>query len=382
MLLGRTAAAMLTLVLVLFALERYQSAAVAGLAVFLSVTPGLVLSPIAGALLDRHGRARLVMLDYFSAALVIALLSALAAADRLPVPLLLLLVAATSLTQPLSQVGMRTLFPIIVPPPLWERANAIDSNGYVVSSVVAPALAGTLVATVGGPAALGATAGLYAIAALATIGLRDPGGRAPAGRLFADAWAGVVYVVTHPTLRGLALSVSTANIGWGLYFIALPVLLLDRLGQSPALVGQLFALLGLAGSLSVLFFGRVPSLGRERPLLAGGMLGIGASILLVLLVPHPLAIAVAMLGIGLATGPYDVVLFTLRQRRTDTAWLGRAFAVSMYLNYLGVPVGSALAGAAVPLSLEGTFLAAAALTVVAAVFTFVAIPAREERALV
>lgn len=30
--------------------------------------------------------------------------------------------------------------------------------------------------------------------------------------------------------------------------------------------------------------------------------------------------------IGLASGPLDIALFTIRQRRTDPAWTGRAFA--------------------------------------------------------
>src|SRR5207245_8039449 len=83
-------------------------------------------------------------------------------------------------------------------------------------------------------------------------------------------------------------------------------------------------------------------------------------------------VALVMVLIGVATGPFDVVLFTLRQRRTDPAWLGRAFAVSMSLNFVGFPVGSALGGALAPLSLEAAFVIALALNVVAAVIAFVA----------
>ena len=42
----------------------------------------------------------------------------------------------------------------------------------------------------------------------------------------------------------------------------------------------------------------------------------------------------------------------MRQRRTDPAWMGRAFAVSMALNFAGFPVGSAIGGAIVPISLD------------------------------
>lgn len=378
MLIARTASQMVALVLVLFALDRYGSAAIAGTVTFLSIAPGLVVSPIAGALLDRYGRTRLVIADYIVAAAALGLIALLAALDRLPVPALLAIVTVASLTFPLSTVGIRTLFPLIVPRPLWERANAIDSNGYVLSSVVGPALAGTLVATLGGELALATTAAIFGLAAVVTIGLRDPATRRSQGRLLADAWAGVVYVARNPTLRGLALSVSTANVAWGLFFIALPVLVIERLGQGPAAVGQLFALLGIAGSLSVLAVGRIPSAGRERPLLAVSMLGIGIGIAAIVLFPHPLTVALAMLAIGVANGPFDVVLFTLRQRRTDPAWLGRAFAVSMALNFAGFPVGAALSGSVIPISLEAALVAAVALEAAAALLVFASIPRGEQ----
>src|SRR6184192_68823 len=97
----------------------------------------------------------------------------------------------------------------------------------------------------------------------------------PSHALLSDAWDGLVYVAKHPTLRGLAISVSTNNIANGLFFIGLPVLVLTRLGGGPAQVGQLFALSGITAAISVLFFGRFGTEGRERPLMAGSMLVIG-----------------------------------------------------------------------------------------------------------
>lgn len=70
-LLVRTAAGMWQLALVLFVIDRLQSPVLAGLAVFLSIAPGMVLSPLAGALLDRHGRVRLMGLDYAASAIAI-----------------------------------------------------------------------------------------------------------------------------------------------------------------------------------------------------------------------------------------------------------------------------------------------------------------------
>ena len=377
MILARTATEMLALILVLFALQRYQSAAVAGAVVFLEVTPGLLLSPLAGALLDRHGRTRLMILDYLVAGGVMAAIGALALNDRLPVPMLLLLVTIASITGILSRVGVRTLFPLIVPKPMWERANAIDSNGYVVAQVVGPALAGGIVAALGAETALFVTAAVFLLAAIVTIGLRDPGPAGASGPLLSEAWAGVRYVARNRTLRALAVSVSTNAVGWGLFFIALPVLVIQHLQGSAADVGVLFALYGAAGFLSVLFFGRISTAGRERQLMVAAIAGTALSYLLVLLAPHRVAAGFAMAVAGIANGPFDIVLFTLRQRRTHPDWLGRAFAVSMALNFSGFPLGSALAGAVVPRSLEAALLAAIGFTILAALFTWFLIPSNE-----
>jgi len=379
MLLARTATTMVQLVLVLFALDRFHSPGLAGTVTFLSLAPGLLVSPISGALLDRHGRVKLMVVDYVVAAASLALIVGLGAADLLSEALLLATVTVMSLTFPLSTTGVRTMFPLIVPRPLWERANALDSNGYVVSSIFGPAIAGALVATVGSLWALALTAAFYAVAAVITVPLRDPLGRVPHGALLSDAWAGLVYTWRNASLRGLGISVSTANVANGLFFIGLPVLVLSRLGGGAAQVGQLFALMGVTAAVSVLFIGRVGTEGRERPFLSGAMLLTGIAYGAVLISPNLLFAALAMALIGLATGPFDVVLFTLRQRRTDPAWLGRAFAVSMSLNYIGFPIGSALGGAVAPLSLEVAFLAAMGLTAIAAALSFALIPAQQSK---
>ena len=51
---------MVAIAIVLFTLTEYGSPTLAGIVTFASILPGLVVAPIAGALLDRHGRMRLV----------------------------------------------------------------------------------------------------------------------------------------------------------------------------------------------------------------------------------------------------------------------------------------------------------------------------------
>src|SRR5512142_633817 len=112
---ARIAQSMVTVALVLFTLTTYHSAPLAGLVTFAGSFPGLFASPIAGALLDRHGRTRLVILDYLLAAASLLLIGGLSLAGALPSWLLVLIAAIASVTGPLSTSGLRSLFPLIVP---------------------------------------------------------------------------------------------------------------------------------------------------------------------------------------------------------------------------------------------------------------------------
>ena len=163
--LSRIAQSMVGVALVLFTLAEYRSPALTGAVTFASVFPGLVVAPIAGALLDRHGRTRLVILDYFVALAALALIGILALSHALPVPVLLGISIVSSLTSILSHTGLRSLFPLIVPERLWERVNAVDSNGYVIATIFGPPLAAGLVAILGGPLALFGTAVAFGLAA-------------------------------------------------------------------------------------------------------------------------------------------------------------------------------------------------------------------------
>jgi MFS family permease len=375
LLLGRVAAQMVSLVLVLLVLEKYGSPALAGVATFLSLAPGLVVSPIAGTLLDRFGRRRLIVLDYLMATATLLLLAALAVANALPAALLLVIVTVQSLTFPLSTVGMRTLFPLVVPRPLWERANAIDSNGYAVGSIIGPAVAGAVVAAFHGEGGLVAAAIAFALAAVVTTGAPDVEVRpADHGPVLRAAWEGVVHVAQHPTLRGLAVGVSVSNLANGILVIAVPVIVLQRIGGSAALVGQIFALEGIVAFIAILLIGRVRTEGRERELMVASVL-VNALAFLPLLVSQELWVVVAAMVVrGVTAAGYDVPMFTLRQRRTDPAWLGRAFAVSMSLNFVGFPVGSAIGGVLASASLELALVAMIAFSLAGAAALYALVP--------
>jgi MFS family permease len=388
MMVARIAQAMVGIAIVLFTLDEYDSPALAGVVTLAYLLPGMLVSPIAGALLDRHGRVRLIIVDYVVAASALALIGVLALSGDLPAGLLVLIAGIASLTSILSTTGLRSLFPIMVPKQLWERVNAVDSNGYVVATILGPPIAAGLVAVVGGPTTLVLIAGLMLAATLPLFGVRDPAtatkGQSP---LLRDAWEGVLYVWRNPTLRGLGFSISTLNIAGGVSTIAIPLLVLRQLGYSEAVVGLAFAVAGVTGMVSSAFFGRFDTRGREWRLLVLPMALTAPAIALLLPVAaaQPLGIdpvlgivliLASQAGFGLLNGPLDIALFTVRQRRTDPAIMGRAFAVSMAANFVGYPVGTAIAGVLAATSLLAPIWLGIVACAVATVFAAVLIPQR------
>ena len=372
---GRIAQSMISIVMILFALQRYDSAELAGAVAFASIVPGMVISPIAGALLDRHGRVRLIILDFGVAAGSLLVTAALALNGDLPAGLLIAICGVASLTGPLSGSGLRSLFPLMVPEPLWERVNAVDSNGWVLATVVGAPFGAVFAQILGFEAAMALIAAAYVVAAIVMIGAPDPRTEvASTGNLMRDAWQGLVYTWHNRTLRGLAVSLSVMNLGGGVVQIVVPLIILRRLGMGQDMVGYMFGLMGAFGVVSAFMSGRLRTVGREKMLIVIPAFGFTAATAILLWPAGLLPIALSMAVAGFINGPLDISMFTLRQRCTDPAWMGRAFTVSMNLNFSGFPIGAAIAGVLVGVSMEAALVFAIAANLVGAVLAYVLIP--------
>ena len=253
--------------------------------------------------------------------------------------------ALASLTGPLSSSGLRSLFPLLVPEPLWERVNAVDSNGWVLATVVGAPVGAVVAQVIGFEVAMTGIAAAYASAALVMVGAPDPRTDvASSGNLLRDAWLGLVYTWNNRTLRALAISLSTMNLSGGVIEIVVPVLILKHLGMGQDMVGYMFGLSGAFGVVSAFISGRIKTEGRERRMILIPAAGFVFTSAILLWPGSILPIALSMAVAGLLNGPLDIALFTLRQRRTDPAWMGRAFTVSMNLNFSGFPIGAAADG--------------------------------------
>jgi MFS family permease len=268
--LSRLASSMLLFAIVLYVIAEFHSASVAGLAGFFLTLPGFIVSPVAGAVLDRLGAVRAVALDTISSAVFIGVIALLATGKVLTIPVLIVLLSLYSLTSPLTAGGVRTLFPRFVRAEAYDKVNALDLSTFSVIDVAGPLVAGVLFAAVGANPALLSVAGLYVLAGISLTLLRG-GGAGPAfavrQHLLRDAWEGITYLFRNPTLRGLAVSYSLYQAAAGMLIVIVPVAVERWLGNSSSddrYVGLLWALMGLAGAVGALIAGKLLRAGVER----------------------------------------------------------------------------------------------------------------------
>lgn len=367
---------MQSLAFLLLAITSFHSPAKAGVIAMLSILPGLILSPLAGNALDRLRTSRCVIADYWFTAALLTAMAVLAARHVLGFPTLGILAAVSSLTTPLSQGGTRALVPALVPRPLWNRANALDSVSVELSYVAGPPLAGVCFAVFGPSATLAVTAAAFGLAALPLLRLGIPDQPAEKTAEQGSTWSGVRYVLRNSALRGSALSMLTSRVGFGALTVALPVLTLRHLHASTSMVGLLWATAAVAATASHLVFGRVNTNQAERRWICFGMAGAGIGMLVVALSGSLFQALAGMILLGSAQGPIDITTLSLAQRRTDPAWMGRSFSITQTLASVGLPLGALLGGSVAAGTGVASAVTASGLMLGAAVLAMLAIPGR------
>ncbi|MCG5486121.1 MAG: MFS transporter [Sinorhizobium meliloti] len=374
--LSRLAARTFIFTFVLFVLARFSSPVLAGWLTSAAFVPGLMTSPVAGALLDRVGPTIAVRIDMIASAVFIAGISFAVWADWSSLPVLFILVMLYSLTGPLGAAGTRTLLPRLVPSQALDRANALDTAVYAIVDIIGPAMAGVVVAWLGPETAMSLIAAAYAGAAICLSHVqRLPGLVSRQTSFLHLTIEGIQMVARQRTLRGLAVSYSLYQLTWGALCVAVPVYVANRYATAVAssVTGLLWAMTGIAGGVGALVAGHMRMTGRERYFIATGMIvnalaawpvsaefGIGG-------------LAIGLILSGMMSGPIDVALLSMRQRCTDPQQLGRIMSISMSLHRTGFPLGSAIAGMVITKSLSATFVLAGIASVVAAIAT-VSIP--------
>jgi len=251
-----------------------------GIVSFAGQIPTLLLAPLAGVVVDRHNRRRILIWTQAGSLAQSVLLAVLTLLDLITVPQLVVLQLVQGVINAFDTPARQALVVEMV----TERSdvpNAIALNSSMVngSRVIGPAVGGVIIAAVGEGwcFAIDAVSYVGVLISLAMMRL-EPRPHPPGMPLLHDLRSGFRYVRDSVPIRsGLILLavVSTAGVP---YTVLMPAVVAETLGGGPDLLGWLMGASGagaLAGALYLANRHTVVGLGR---VILIGALTFGASL--------------------------------------------------------------------------------------------------------
>ena len=292
-------------------------------AVVAEIAAVLLLGPLAGSLVDRLQRVRVMVVADVVRVLLAATLSVWHDTPAVAYAVAFGLAAGQAFFGPAAQ----SLLPSLVADEELVAANSGIWTAAVTAQVLVAPVAVLLATRVGFGVAFAVNAVSFAVSAAVLIGLREPGRIVPVtvSNPFAHARDGLRALAALPLLRALAIGQFLAALSAGATSALLVVLAQDRLGGGGG-YGLLIAAIGVGAALAPLLVVRRLRDPR-RPLLVFGPYAVRGLVDLVLSIVTTVPLAAgALLFYGLSTSTGNVTFSSLLQSRVPDGLRGRAFA--------------------------------------------------------
>lgn len=330
------------------------SAAKTGVAALAELLPLVIAQALAGPLVDRYSPRRVIITSNVASAAFVSLIPLLHSAGALSFPQLLLIVAFVGAARGPAEGADMALLPGMARAagmPL-ERVSGLVGTADRSALLVAPAVAGFVIAGVGAANTLLIDALSFLVCALAVAAFA-PDGRttleAPSDEPYlAQLATGLRFLREDGLVRGLVAMLFTTNLLDTAYSSVLLPVWVHSSGHGPQLLGALgsaFGFTATAGALLAAAYGsRLP---RRLTYLVGFFLA-GAPRYVALATGAPLAVVFGVNVIaGLGAGFLNPILAAVFAERVPAELFGRVSALIGSLAWAGMPLGGLLAGAAV-----------------------------------
>jgi len=315
--------------------------------------PVIVGGLVAGSLLDRFDRRKVMLADNLIRGAAVAAIPLLHALGMLALWHVYVVAAVYGSLMMISLSGGPAIIPSLVRDEHLDAANALETLTFTLSGVAGPALAGLLIALLGAPNVLVLDAlsyGAFALA-LARIRLAPVDDASPGVGVEVEAYRlrdVARFAVTNRVLLSTTLMAACFNLGQGILFVWLPVLAARIPGGGPELYGVLLGVWGAGEVAGSLLAGTL-----TLPLPLGSLvcctLGFSGLSLGLLLPSQSLWAAFPAFALaGFFSAPFTIWAQTLRMRIIPYNMRGRAFALLRTTMQSTPPIGGAIAGLVLP----------------------------------
>jgi MFS family permease len=318
-----------------------------GTVAFVGYLPVLGLAPVAGVVADRVDKWRLIMATQ-SAAMVLALvLGLLAALGLITVPLVALLACGLGVVGAFDLPTRQAFLVEMVGADDLPGAIALNASIFNTARVVGPAIAGTLVATLGEAPCFFLNGASYLAVLWALAGMRLDARRPPAMRHDPGALrAGLRYVRQQPVQAALLVALGLVS-ALGLQAnVLMPSLAQRTFARGATGYGLLLTAYGIGAVGSALrLASRTYSRDEHRRTLLVGLAIFGCGLLGVAASPRFAVALVCQTLAGLGMIRFTATTNTLIQLLVADDYRGRVMGLHTVMFMGMAPLGSLLLGA-------------------------------------
>jgi MFS family permease len=238
--------------------QKTESATAMGLMQVFYITPFLIMSPIAGVMVDRYSRKLMMMVSDVAGGIGTLFILVMFATGRLEFWYLYLAAILTGIGNTFQWPAYSAAISTMIPKEQLGRVNGMMSLMEAGPGVLAPILAGALLPIVKleGILLFDVATFLLAVSALAFVHIPAPRrteeGQQSQGGIWKEATYGFRYIFTRPSLLGLQLVFFVGNLFAGIGFTVLAPMILARTAQNSVIFGTVqssFAAGGIIGGL-------------------------------------------------------------------------------------------------------------------------------------
>jgi MFS family permease len=312
---------------------------------FFNAAPVLLASPVAGAVLDRVDRRRVLLIVQIVVAVDMLVLATLVATDIVEVWHIMVIAVVAGAASGFDWPARLSLMPTLVDRSRLQSAVALTAAAFNGSRIIGPVIGGFLIGTIGVAACFYLNAAFYVpfILVLATLAIDRAMPSAPHGSPFNNLLDGYRYIWRTPVIRGL-LSIDIVPLMFGItYFSLAPAVAKDVLGLGGRGLGVLLAANGVGSLVGTALVAVMSGVRGRGKLVISGIGCFGLVLVLFALSENVYLSLILILILGLVVATYGTLNDTLVQTTVDDVYRGRV--LSVYSMFWGLtPVGALEAG--------------------------------------
>ena len=332
----------------MWVLEQTNSATLLSLVILAATIPGVIIAPLAGSVVDRHDRRRVMLASNFVILAAEVAIIGLILANRTEIGYLFALAAVISCAAAFLEPAYLASVPLLVAKEQLGRASGLMELCRGVGRIAAPAAAGIMLVTVGMQGVLAFDVATFVVAVATLMAVRMPRPAAaqaethPTHSLRSDAAAGWRYLRERAGLWSLLFLFAGVN-----FLIAVVNVLYLPLLKSFCemdVVGLVLTVGGTGMLLSSLAVVRLGTPRRRIPAIMGLLVLGGLVIALTGVQAAPLWVAAANFATMCVLPQLQATSQVLWQTKVDVAMQGRVFALRRMFSQATLPAGILLGG--------------------------------------